>query len=99
MHLIVPRGGGSPQMVLRWTMPTPNFLDPHARARVFGEHSARRRAAALTPAERFDFPAQLIGKTSNGNATLYVDPSLGKPGSDLGREILATLDMTCAHSQ
>ncbi len=87
-------------MVLRWTMPTPNFLDPHARARAFGEHSARRRrAAAVMPAERFDFPAQLIGKTPDGNATLYVDPSLGKPGSDLAREILAMLDTTCAHSQ
>jgi hypothetical protein len=87
-------------MVLRWTMPTPNFLDPHARARAFGEHSARRRrAAAVMPAERFDFAAQLVGRTSDGNATLYVDPSLGKPGSDLAREILATLDTTCANSQ
>jgi hypothetical protein len=84
-------------MVLRWTMPTSHFLDPHARARAFGEHNLRRRAK--TPAERFDFPTRLIGKTPDGNATLYVDPSLGKPGGDLAREILATLDTICAHSR
>jgi hypothetical protein len=86
-------------MVLRWTMPTANFLDPHARARAFGEHGARRRAAAVKPAQRFDFPTELVGKTADGNATLYVDPSLGKPGSDLARAILATLDTICGHSQ
>jgi hypothetical protein len=87
-------------MALRWTIPTSSFLDPHARARTFGYHAAsRRRAAALTPAERFDFPTQLVGKTPDGNATLYVDPSLGKPGSDLATQIFATLPTTYAHSQ
>ena len=87
-------------MPLRWTIPTSSFLNPHERTRVLGDYqAARRRAAATLPAERFDFPTQLIGKTPDGYVTLYVNPSLGKPGVDLARQVFTVIDTTYAHSR
>jgi hypothetical protein len=87
-------------MPLRWTIPTSSFLDPHERTRVLaGYQAARRRATAALPADRFDFPTQLIGKTPDGYVTLYVDPSLGKPGLDLAKQIFTVIDVSYAHSR
>jgi hypothetical protein len=87
-------------MPLRWTIPTSGLLDPHERARALGRHSAnRRRAAAAGPAKGFDFPTELVGATPDGNITLYFDPSLGKPGADLARQIFAMLGTTYADSR
>ena len=85
-------------MALRWTLPTSTLLDPHERAKLLGRYSAAHRSvAAARPARTFDFPAKLVGKTTDGMVTLYVDPSLGKPGADLARAILATVGTTYAH--
>jgi hypothetical protein len=87
-------------MPLKWMIPTSSFLNPHERAKVLGNyHGARRRGATALLPKGFDFPTQLIGKTPDGYITLYVDPSLGKPGADLAEQIFTMIDRTYAHSR
>ncbi len=86
-------------MTLRWTLSSATLRDAHERAALLGHHTAIRRAARAKPGQGFDFPTRLVGKTPDGNVTLYVDPALGKRGETLAREVLARAETSYAHSR
>lgn len=83
-------------MAARLLFPTHVHVHPHRRAVAIGRFYAQRRARAAGP---FDYPTQLAGTTPDGNVTVYYDPSLGQPGADLAREVLARAPQTYADTQ
>src|SRR5438876_131400 len=84
----------------RMTLPTHVLLAPARRAAAFGRYHAIKRAmAAPGPSAGFDFPVQLVGKTADGNVTVYYDPSLGPPGASLAQQILASAAQTYSECQ
>lgn len=84
----------------RWTLPTHTMQNPQKLAATFGYHRARQRLRAqAAPGQPFDFPAQRVGSTQDGNVTVYYDPSLGQPGADLAQQLLAIAAQTYANCQ
>jgi hypothetical protein len=70
------------------------------RASAFGRyHAARREMMARPHPAGFDFPVQLVGRTPDGNVTLFYDPSLGPAGAALAQQIFAGAAQTYASSQ
>jgi hypothetical protein len=85
-------------MSLRLLLPTQILLHPHERAASLARYHANRRGPPTAP-HPFDFPTQQVGVTPDGNVTVYFDPSLGAPGSELSRQILDRAAQTYADSQ
>jgi hypothetical protein len=87
-------------MSLRVLFPTYVLLHPHKRASSLGRHYANVRArVSRRQADQFDFPAQLVGTSPDGNVTVYYDPSLGQPGAELAQQVLAEAGGSYSSSQ
>jgi hypothetical protein len=84
-------------MPIRLTLPTHVGIRAHERARAFALMHAR--AYRKPPAEKFDYPARLVGTSQNGEVTLYYDPDLGPQGTALARQVFEGIGQTYANSQ
>lgn len=73
-------------MPIRLLLPTRINAQPHEAARAFAQAHARGRRKS--PTHKFQYPAEQVGATPDGNVTVYYDPALGTAGATLARQIL-----------